>query len=75
QLLFTGTFVSMLMLQPVYGWLVSRHPRRVFLPAVYGVFIACLLAFYWAFDRDVTGRGAAFFVFIAVFNLFAVSVF
>lgn len=75
QLLFTGTFVSMLLLQPVYGWLVSRHPRRVFLPAVYGVFIACLLAFYWAFDRDVTGRGAAFFVFIAVFNLFAVSVF
>ncbi len=75
QLLFTGTFIAMLLLQPVYGALVSRFPRRVFLPAVYLVFIACLLGFYWMFDRDVAGRGAAFFIWIAVFNLFAVSVF
>lgn len=75
QLLFTGTFVAMLLLQPVYGWLVSRYPRRVFLPTVYGVFIACLLGFHWAFHEQITGRGAAFFIWIAVFNLFAVSVF
>jgi ATP:ADP antiporter, AAA family len=75
QLLFTGTFLGMLALQPAYGALVSRFPRRVFLPAVYLVFIACLLAFYLAFDSALPGRGALFFVWVAVFNLFAVSVF
>jgi ATP:ADP antiporter, AAA family len=75
QTLFTGTFVSMLLLQPVYGALVSRFPRRVFLPVVYGVFIACLVAFRWAFAAEMPGRGGLFFIWVAVFNLFAVSVF
>ena len=75
QILFTGTFISMVLLQPVYGALVSRFPRRIFLPAVYLVFIACLLFFFWAFNHEVAGRGAAFFIWIAIFNLFAVSVF
>ena len=43
QVLFTCTFIIMLLLQPAYGWLVSRYPRRVFLPAVYGFFIGTLL--------------------------------
>ncbi len=75
QLLFTGTFVCMLLLQPVYGFLVSRYPRRVFLPVVYLCFMACLAGFWWAFVIGLPGRGAAFFIFIAVFNLFAVTVF
>lgn len=75
QLLFTATFFCMLLLQPVYGLLVSRYPRRVFLPVVYLFFIVCLVGFWWAFDSRLPGRGAAFFVFIAVFNLFAVTVF
>ncbi len=75
QVLFTGTFVAMLLLQPAYGALVSRFPRRVFLPVVYLVFIACLAGFYWAFQARMPGRGGLFFVFVAVFNLFAVSVF
>ncbi len=75
QVLFTGTFVSMLVLQPVYGALVSRYPRRVFLPGLYLLFILCLIGFWWVFDRNVSGRGALFFVWTAVFNLFAVSVF
>jgi ATP:ADP antiporter, AAA family len=75
QVLFTGTFLSMLILQPLYGALVSRYPRRVFLPALYLIFIACLIGFWWVFDHDVSGRGAMFFVWTAVFNLFAVSVF
>ncbi|GAB2496736.1 NTP/NDP exchange transporter [Arenimonas alkanexedens] len=75
QALFTGTFLSMLLLQPVYGALVSRFPRRVFLPVVYLVFIACLLGFYVAFEMDMPGRGGAYFIWVAVFNLFAVSVF
>jgi AAA family ATP:ADP antiporter len=75
QVLFTITFLAMLLLQPFYGALVSRFPRRVFLPVVYLFFIACLFGFYFAFDSGVSGRGALFFVWIAVFNLFAVTVF
>ncbi|MGG6343940.1 NTP/NDP exchange transporter [Stenotrophomonas indicatrix] len=75
QFLFSCVFVIMLVLQPVYGWLVSRFPRRVFLPAVYGFFIATLLGFYALFDSQVPGRGMAFFLWVMVFNLFAVAVF
>lgn len=75
QMLFLGTFVCMLLLQPAYGWLVSRFPRRIFLPVVYLAFIAALIGFYAAFKQDLPGRGAMFFIFVAVFNLFAVSVF
>jgi AAA family ATP:ADP antiporter len=75
QVLFTGTFLCMVLLQPIYGALVSRYPRRVFLPVMYLAFISCLLFFYWAFREELPGRGAAFFIWVAVFNLFAVSVF
>jgi len=75
QLLYTATFLSMLILQPFYGALVSRFPRRVFLPAVYALFIACLFGFYLVFDSELPGRGSLFFVWVAVFNMFAVSVF
>lgn len=75
QALFTGTFIAMVLLQPVYGALVSRFPRRLFLPVVYLVFIACLGGFYFAFQSGMPGRGGLFFVWVAVFNLFAVSVF
>ncbi len=75
QVLFTGTFVIMLLLQPAYGFLVSRYPRRVFLPVVYGFFIATLLVFYLMFRLQIPGRGMAFFLWLAVFNLFAVAVF
>ncbi|QRN42257.1 hypothetical protein GDR29_07035 [Xanthomonas oryzae pv. oryzae] len=57
-----------MLLQPVYGALVSRYPRRVFLPMVYGFFIATLLLFYVLFDTGVPGRGMAFFLWVTVFN-------
>ncbi len=75
QILFTGTFIAMLLMQPLYGALVSRFPRRVFLPVVYLAFIACLGGFYLVFDSGLPGRGAVFFIWVAVFNLFAVTVF
>ncbi|MGV8943557.1 NTP/NDP exchange transporter [Thermomonas sp.] len=75
QVLFSLTFVIMLLLQPVYGALVSRFPRRVFLPVVYGFFIGTLLLFYAAFHSGMPGRGMAFFLWLTVFNLFAVAVF
>ncbi|RYZ74785.1 MAG: MFS transporter [Lysobacteraceae bacterium] len=75
QVIFTLVFVIMLLLQPVYGWLVSRFPRRVFLPVIYLFFIATLLLFYFMFDSGIAGRGLAFILWITVFNLFAVAVF
>lgn len=75
QVLFSITFVVMVLLQPAYGALVSRYARRVFLPVVYLFFIACLIGFYFAFDSDMSGRGVLFFVWVTVFNLFAVTVF
>ena len=75
QVLFTGTFIAMLVLQPLYGALVSRHPRRAFLPFVYALLVACLGVFYVLFQNEVAGRGAVFFIFLAVVNLFAVTVF
>ena len=75
QFLFTCVFVIMLVLQPLYGALVSRYPRRVFLPVVYGFFILTLLVFYVLFNSGVPGRGMAFFFWVMVFNLFAVAVF
>lgn len=75
QFLFTCVFVIMLVLQPLYGALVSRYPRRVFLPVVYGFFIITLLGFYLLFNSNVPGRGMAFFFWVMVFNLFAVAVF
>lgn len=75
QLLFTGTFLSMLLLQPVYGGLMSRFARRQVLPALFLLFVVCLIGFWWAFSHDFSGRGALFFVWVAVFNLFAVSMF
>jgi AAA family ATP:ADP antiporter len=75
--LFLGTFVCMLLLTPLYGALVAHFPRRRFLPLVYGMFVACLVAFWWLMEGERGGPylNATFFVWVAVFNLFAVSVF
>lgn len=75
QVLATSTFVLILIAQPIYGALVSRFPRRVFMPVLFGFFILCLLGFYALFDRDIGGRGMAFFLWVTVFNVFSVSVF
>ncbi len=69
QWLFTATFLAMLALVPAYGWLCARLPRSRFLPAVYAFFILNLVGFYFFPEPG------AFFVWLNVFNLFAVSVF
>ena len=75
QVLASCTFLLILVAQPLYGALVSKFPRRVFLPALFGFFIACLFAFYGLFHSDVSGRGMVFFLWVTVFNVFSVSVF
>lgn len=77
QWLFTGTFVAMLALVPLFGWVAARFPRKRFLPYVYYFFIANILLFYGLFVSDLTHAyvARAFFVWMSVFNLFVVSVF
>jgi AAA family ATP:ADP antiporter len=69
QWLFTATFVAMLALVPLFGWLCKRLPRAKVLPAVYAFFAANLLLF------SLRLNAAVFFVWLSVFNLFVVSVF
>jgi AAA family ATP:ADP antiporter len=80
-LLFSSTFLVMLVAAPAFGWVASRYPRRQFLPWVYLFFVVNILLFYAGFsyairnDIDFVWLGRAFFVWISVFNLFVVSVF
>lgn len=88
--LYTGTLVAMLVAQPIYGWIVARLPRRVFIPLVYNFFIINIVLVFVglmtlptdptvAIAGDVyswrTLLGYVFFVWISVFNLFITSVF
>jgi ATP:ADP antiporter, AAA family len=77
QWLFTATFVAMLAAVPVFGAMVARLPRRRFIPLVYHFFVANI-AIFWlllTFDVGKVQVARVFFVWISVFNLFAVSVF
>jgi AAA family ATP:ADP antiporter len=75
--LFTATFVVMLAVVPVFGAVVARLPRRRFIPLVYHFFVANIVIFWLLLTFDVGKLHVArvFFVWISVFNLFAVSVF
>jgi len=79
--LFSSTFVVMLAVTPVFGWVASRFPRRKFLPWVYYFFVINILIFWAGFSYAINNGlsfvwlGRAFFVWLSVFNLFVVSVF
>ena len=75
--LFTATFFVMLAVVPVFGAMVARIPRRRFIPLVYHFFVANILAFWLllTFKVAMADTAKVFFVWISVFNLFAVSVF
>ncbi len=77
QWLFTGTLLVMLLVQPVYGKIVSRFTRKVFLPFIYLFFSVNIIIFYFLFsryDQNVI-LARVFFIWVSVFNLFIVSVF
>ena len=76
---YAGTFVAMLAVAPVFGWLSARLPRRALLGWSCGFFIACLVAFVplFAAQARIGARtlGIGFFIWVSVFNLFVVSLF
>ncbi|WP_313739273.1 MFS transporter [Pseudomonas sp.] len=75
QWLFTGTFVATLVCLPLFGWLVSKVRRQRILPWTYGLFASHLLVFAWllAQDPDGVGQARAFYIWLSVFNLLAIS--
>ena len=77
QYLFTATFLVMLLIVPVFGWISSRYSREQFLPFVYGFFICNILLFFVLFKTHLSEVYVAriFYVWVSVFNLFVVSVF
>lgn len=74
---FTSVFICMLALTPVYGAIVSRFPRRRFMPIVYLVVVGCLIGFSLAFSSNAPQKWVTLFfaIFISVINLFTDSVF
>lgn len=77
--LYMGTLTGTLIVSPLFGAIVTRFSRRVFLPGLYVFFLANILGFYWLLSssspevQSATAKG--FFVWTSVFNLLAVSVF
>lgn len=73
----TGTFLTLLLATPLFGFLSARLPRVRLMLSVYGFFISHLVLFFVAMTAqwhpDWIAR--AFFVWLSVFNLFVVSVF
>jgi ATP:ADP antiporter, AAA family len=70
-------FVVMLLLTPVYGALVARFPRRIFIPVVYAFFAAGMVLMSSVLgDRPPSPwLATGFYVWVSVFNLFVVAVF
>jgi ATP:ADP antiporter, AAA family len=75
--LFTATFVALLVSQPVYGALVAKLPRRLFIPITYHFFVANLALFWVLLTLGIAPVIVArvFFIWVSVFSLFAVAVF
>jgi AAA family ATP:ADP antiporter len=77
--LMTGTLLAMALANPVFATLVSRLPRRRFIPYAYRFFALNMLAFFLAFrllpHHGGAALGYAFYIWLSVFNLFVVSVF
>ena len=77
--LYLGTLATTLIVNPAFATLVARFPRRVFLPVTYRACMAVLVGFWLLFrivpDSATIHVARAFYVWVSVFNMFAVSVF
>lgn len=77
--LFMGTVLITLLVNPIFGWLVSRFRRLVFVGATYLFFAFGLVAFYLllVLTPEAVGQttGQVFYVWFSVFNLFATMLF
>ena len=79
QWLFLGTLTGMLLLNVPFAYLVKKLPRSRFIPLTYHFFVGNILLFaaalHWTNAQQTIWVGRIFFIWVSVFNLFAVSVF
>ena len=77
--LFLGTMVTLLMLAPVIGYLVSKYKRSQFIPIVYRFIATCLLLFFaalkWVPSDNLFYVGIVFYVWLSVMNMLVISLF
>jgi AAA family ATP:ADP antiporter len=77
--LFIATVVVTLLVNPLFGWLVSRFRRMAFIAATYLFFALGLLGFYALLVLAPASvgihTGQVFYVWFSVFNLFATMLF
>jgi AAA family ATP:ADP antiporter len=75
--LWIGTAAASVLVIPVYGWLVARVRRSVFLPWTYAAVAVSLAIVGFAFRGGTPGLRLSqfFWIFISVLNLFTISVF
>ncbi|GAA4869264.1 NTP/NDP exchange transporter [Luteimonas vadosa] len=76
QWLFTGTFVATLAAMPLFGWVAGKVRRRRILYWVFGFFASNLVGFALGMlaSPDNLGLARAFYIWLSVFNLIAISV-
>ena len=77
--LLMGVMFAMLLINPIYSWLVSRISQSKIIPYIYSFFILNLVLFLilWSFSGD-EGRiwtGRAFYIWANVYSFFVVSIF
>ncbi len=76
QWLFTATFVAMLAVVPLFGWLSARVPRAMLVTWVYAAFALSMAGFaaLLYLRPGSVWAARAFYVWLSVFNLFVVSI-
>lgn len=74
--MFTATFVGVLVVLPLFGWVAARVARRRILSWVFGYVALTLLGFAgaMALGTDAAWTARAFYVWYSVFNMLAISV-
>jgi len=75
--LFTATFITLIVVQPLYGLLVAKLRRAQFVPIVYHFFVFNIACFWLLLTLNIAVviMARVFVVWVSVFNLFAVTVF
>jgi AAA family ATP:ADP antiporter len=75
--LYLWTWVGSIVIIPLFGWLVARLKRSVFLPLIYGFVAASLVAIgiVLRVNEGSIAVGQFFYVFISILSLFLTSVF
>ncbi len=77
--LFTGTLIGMALANPAFGFIATRMSREALVSAGYRFFAANLVVFFGILhltsEAHMVWAGRFFFIWTAVFNMFAVSIF